>query len=494
MTAEPGFDGVLSALTAALSEGRLPPRARASAERLRERLTSPVRLVIMGRRGAGKTTLANVLSGADILPVGIDAPICQIRRADTPAMVVTLADGTRSRIDGDDLQAALDRAPLMIEIERPLSGLAEISLLDLVTDGSPAELVAASRWAAKRAEMAIWVTRDFDDEEQAIWHRLPEALQDHAFLVLNGIDAHTPEEARRRIAAHRQAGQHTFLGVFPVSARTAAAGLSGGEGSGRTAGCGALLDAVRQRVDLGRQADLDTALAFLSRHGAIEAVEGPGMIPPAPSQAALPGPAHDGGDLASSVGRAGVPGPAPADAPDVPEAEPEPYAPERETPASDPDATAGSFDAPLAAPDPSATAPELPAEDRATDNAEPMELSAIPAAPPALRLGALDVLDAAATPADTPGGAEAVTRLRRKAASLLADAQMPETDALIRALCETVEQVSDLLPVGTAAEDTALRTADFLTLLQLESTPSVAEDAAAALVQLRRDLDLAIAA
>ncbi|WP_216665247.1 hypothetical protein [Pseudoruegeria sp. HB172150] len=239
------------------------------AERLAHRLTSPIRIAVLGMPGAGKTTLCNVIAGAQLVPPGTPLPTTEFRYGEARELTVTLGDGSRRVFDGHDFSAALALTPSFIEIRAPQPMLQRIGLLEVVTDSSPAEIRAAARWAARRSEMTIWATENFDTQQQTIWTKLPDSMKDHAFLVLTKTDTH-PDDIRRNLGVlHEKLAMEHYLQLFPVAASRALS-LIGYEAENADAmkitGCQVLLDTLNESLDKGLQADIDGALLFLSRY------------------------------------------------------------------------------------------------------------------------------------------------------------------------------------------------------------------------------------
>ncbi len=261
--AQPAKD-VIERLERLQASGRLPEWARKTAATLAKRLSSQVRVTVLGPEGVGKSTLCNVLAGAQVLPSGQMLPTTMLRFGETAQLSVTLGDRSVRTLDGLDFPALEGLAPAYVEARAPLEGLRDLSLLEVVTDGTPAELAAATRWAATRTDIAIWVTTEFGPDEQAAWSKTPVELRDHAYLVLNRTDEMQDEARDARASALQPVVDAAFHAFFAVSALAAGpAGEKGSEADGH--GCDALLRALKRHVSLAGQADLDGALMFLNR-------------------------------------------------------------------------------------------------------------------------------------------------------------------------------------------------------------------------------------
>lgn len=351
------------------------------ANRLRARLTSDVRIALLGLPGSGKSTLAALLGQLAEVSAGQKLP--RLQR-------VTLIDApTGPTIE--DQQAMCDRA---------IAG----------------------------ADILIWCTQHFGAVEQMVWRRVPEEKKDHAFLALTKADLlHRSGALLPRLAALEEVAVEDFLGIFPVATLQAAEALARVPepdfDAFRASGGRTLAEEIARHVAQGRRCDIDNALLFLRKNAATTF--------PAAMAAKAPeaeGPAHQEAPETAS-------GPAPV-------AEPAPVGP-------------------------------------AFADLEP-EM-----ADPSLLNGASQQLrDCGTTLLGWMGGTA------------------PAPLAQVLDLCaETLEDLSDMvaaheesgLPLSPVHED-ILEAADMMLLLRLEDGADAAEDAAALLLQLRREIDVAAAA
>ncbi|MEO0830359.1 MAG: hypothetical protein AAFY03_07835, partial [Pseudomonadota bacterium] len=169
-------------LRAALNGGHLGLKATERAERLLSRLTSPVRLAVMGPRGAGKSSLLNVLAGSDVVPVDIKLPTLQLTWNEEAETRCTYADGSKKTFISPKARDLARDAPIFIEMERPLDVLQQVAMLEVVMSGNINDQARAVTWATQRCDIIVWCTQEFNEEEQSLWSRVPEAMRQHAFL------------------------------------------------------------------------------------------------------------------------------------------------------------------------------------------------------------------------------------------------------------------------------------------------------------------------
>ncbi len=179
---------VLDRLTRAAQSGLLPADEQAEAERLLARMQQPVRLALLGTPSSGKSLLLNLLAGSDVLPEGVRLPTLQLRHGPEEQAICTLADGTKKTFPTANAHAIAALSPVFVEMELPLPALAKISLLEIVAPNDPNALHRASQWAAKRADVVLWCTSEFDKTERRIWGQMPDVIKDHALMLVTHMD------------------------------------------------------------------------------------------------------------------------------------------------------------------------------------------------------------------------------------------------------------------------------------------------------------------
>ena len=262
---------VMEQLEQMLAAGNLSSTARKKATHLLERLQSPVRIVILGLPGSGKSQLLNLLAGARIIPDNAALPTLELAHGADPQTICTMQDGTTEAHDG----LVLDKIDLaeaaFIRVETPLPMLEQVSLLEVVCDDSAEGQMAAIEWAAQRADIALWCSPDFTAHERALWSGVPDGLKDHSFFVLNKADLLASEGTLPpRIQLLQDIVADEFHSLFPLATlqAIAASPADGPVDAEMWAASGgqALITAILRLVDQGRQADIVGVQIFLDRH------------------------------------------------------------------------------------------------------------------------------------------------------------------------------------------------------------------------------------
>ena len=169
--------------------------------RLGERVALPPRIVLLGEFNSGKTTLANALIGADVLPTSIHAntrlPL-HVRHSAEPTLAVELADGSRR---------------VLTEATFPLlsGGQARMTRID-----------GGNLAACARANIAIWCTAStqaWKATEHTAWSAVPARLRERSLLVATLADTLNTDRDRARVEARlRGETQSIFSGLAMVAA------------------------------------------------------------------------------------------------------------------------------------------------------------------------------------------------------------------------------------------------------------------------------------
>ncbi|HIE32689.1 MAG TPA: hypothetical protein EYP81_01390 [Thermodesulfobacteriaceae bacterium] len=255
----------------ALETGLIPDDGKRRAAQILSRLDTPVRVVVVGRAGAGKSNLINMLSGQEVIPSGADLPPVEVTFGPQTRTVYLHSDGSKKEHAGLKLDVPTPADISIIRVEMPLGGLRHLTLTELDLRGGHQEQKAIAEWATSRADIVLWCSQTFDTEEQSLWALAPDKLKDHSFLVVTKADQLENQGIlSARISELSEIVAEEFYRMYPVATRQAISAFSSDgardEDLWTSSGGNALANAVKQLVDTGRRADRDNALAFLSRY------------------------------------------------------------------------------------------------------------------------------------------------------------------------------------------------------------------------------------
>ncbi len=424
---------------AAVMDG-LPQNARDHATHLLGRLTSPVRVTLLGLPGAGKSEVFNLFAGERILPKDSGFPTTELAWGDVPSVSITGPDGAKSTMEVVDPASILALNPAFVSIRLPLPILKRIRLLE--PDVPAAQRAKATvNWALQRTDIALWCTQEFGPEERALWADVPDALKDHAFLVLTKADVLSATgNLTSRISGLADVVAEEFHAMFALATLQALKALKpNGEIDTRlleASGGEALRSEIVKHAERGRRADFDSAEVFLVRH------EIPDDVEPAPEEPV-----------------------AEVSEPETPKAE-----------------------------------PEAPKAEPKVEPAKPKKAEKKPAAK--AKADGPEVLDHEVENVTLFSNAAQYLRKRGEGLSDgLEGLSAGETTPMVEQCMDAVDHLLDLFsdddsgcPAADAFIDELNEATELMVLMQIESGDAPAADAVTLLLQLRRDIETKLAA
>lgn len=196
-------------------------RARASAHA--ERLSTAVSIGFAGEFGAGKSSLANMLAGADILPTGpqhLKLPLVIVTYADTPETTVGWWAKEPKTYSGIALEKAAADNPDFISVGLNTPALREISLFDLPGSGALDDSYKQTLDLLKYVDCAIWCTNGTNawrETERHLWAQVPETLRDNSLLAVTHTDLPPVRDALDRVLARLEKQRPgMFNAIVPI--------------------------------------------------------------------------------------------------------------------------------------------------------------------------------------------------------------------------------------------------------------------------------------
>lgn len=207
----------------------ISPTARRLARlvaRLHARLLRPPRIVLLGEFNSGKTTLANALIGADVLPTSIHAntriPI-HVHHSPEPTMSVELGLGLLKPLDESALDDIVSGRARMLHVGLAAERLKLFELID--TPGLASgdiRLDKVNLDACRQASIAIWCTAStqaWKATEAKTWASVAKRLHRNGLLIATLADALNTDRDRQRVESRlRHEASPSFAGIAMVTA------------------------------------------------------------------------------------------------------------------------------------------------------------------------------------------------------------------------------------------------------------------------------------
>ncbi|GAA6160142.1 MULTISPECIES: dynamin family protein [Ruegeria] len=188
-----------------------------------ERLSNAVNIGFAGEFGAGKSSLANMLAGADILPTGpqhLKLPLVIVAYSETPETTVGWWGKEPKVYSGIALEKAAQENPDFISVGINTPALQEISLFDLPGTGALDDSYKPTLDLLKFVDCAIWCTNGthaWRETERHLWSQVPQELRANSLLAVTHADLPPVRDALDRVLArlNKENGE-TFRSVVPI--------------------------------------------------------------------------------------------------------------------------------------------------------------------------------------------------------------------------------------------------------------------------------------
>ena len=188
-----------------------------------ERLSNAVTIGFAGEFGAGKSSLANMLAGADILPTGphhLKLPLVIVAYAEQPETTVGWWNKEPKTYSGIALDKAAADNPDFISVGLNTPALQEISLYDLPGSGALDDTYKQTLDLLDYVDCAIWCTNGttaWRETERHLWSQVPQKLRENSLLAVTHADLLTGNSMLDRVVKRLEKEKgDLFKAVVPI--------------------------------------------------------------------------------------------------------------------------------------------------------------------------------------------------------------------------------------------------------------------------------------
>ncbi len=201
------------------------------------RLSTAIGIAFAGEFSAGKSSLANMLAGADILPTGVrhlQLPLVILNYSDKPRTVAGWWGQEHKTFPGVALTDAAEINPDFISIGLDTPALQQVSLFDLPGTGASgiAHDDTNTLDLLKFVDCAIWCTNGtspWRESERQIWQQVPDNLKKSSLLAITHTDLPAVQEELPDILKRLEAEKgELFQEIIPIATPEAVSALADG--------------------------------------------------------------------------------------------------------------------------------------------------------------------------------------------------------------------------------------------------------------------------
>lgn len=256
-------------LQTALTQDELPIHAQKLGYRLLNRLESPVCVGIMGKDAVQNGMLANALIGCSVIPTGRTLPVVELSYGPSERTSFWEGQDVVATTDGIELEREIPENVTLIRVDLPNDALHHMNIFSAAIAGTSDMQKQRVSWAQDRADIVLWCSQSFEEDEQKIWSQMNEELKDNSYLVLaNTEDSNRDGILTQTLQRLQNMAGEEFFGLFAISARSALhAHSEPNDAIWQASGVGALFQTLSKRVQSGRVADGNSVLFFLNKNG-----------------------------------------------------------------------------------------------------------------------------------------------------------------------------------------------------------------------------------
>ena len=261
---------VIDRLENILDRGDIPAPYDRWGARLLAHLTKPVQVVVTGLAGSGKSALIEMMSAQPVIGQHVDVPVIELIYGEKERVLFERQDGSITSFSGCLKDCECPQDSIRARQELPDTKLISQNFVEIGLSGSLVQKRAILGSVIARADIIIWCSQEFSEEEQHLWATAPDQIKDHSFLVLTMADRQLMRDVlSKNITRLESIVADEFMGLYPVATIQGITAQTSGEGLNQalwtSSGGKHLMDPVLKQIKQGRSADIDQARIFLDR-------------------------------------------------------------------------------------------------------------------------------------------------------------------------------------------------------------------------------------
>lgn len=264
------LEPIAAKLDEVLSRKEIPSQYRDWGVRLLEHLLRPVRIVVTGLPGSGKSSLINMMLSKQVIGGSEGVSVLDVVYGKEARVIFELEDGSTCECTGFLADAAVPERVIRVQQELPDPVLKEQCYRELNLSNTPEISKRILAAALKDADIVLWCTNSFGDAEQSMWSVVPDEIKDHSFLVVTRADRQMMWGVlSETIESLEPIVEEEFFGLFPIATLQALSALNSGRETDmhlwRSSGGQNLCDEIKRQVNSGRSEDIDQAQMLLTQ-------------------------------------------------------------------------------------------------------------------------------------------------------------------------------------------------------------------------------------
>ena len=261
---------VIDRLEKTLCMGDVPAPYDRWGARLLAHLKKPVQVVVTGLAESGKSALIEMLAAQPFIGQHVDVPIVELVYGKQECALFKKQDGSITSFSGFLKHCEYPQDAIHARQQLPDTNLISQNFVEIGLLGTLVEKKAILSSACTRADIMIWCSQEFSEEEQHLWAGVPEQIKDHSFLVLTMADQQLIRDVlSKNIARMESIAADEFMGLYPVATIQGLSAQEDGEDLNQalwtSSGGKHLVDQLLRQIKQGRGADVDQAQIFLDR-------------------------------------------------------------------------------------------------------------------------------------------------------------------------------------------------------------------------------------